>query len=475
MPRAAPLPHWRRDHPRHSAHPPTSTPPLTPAQVAADLLARAWPVVQLGFSRTGAHEAGCERLARALRHGIKAAGKACGPLLQHLLEAVPVLFQQTRRACFMYVVSELVKVGGAGGFGGGFRGAGSRAPPGRRSRLRRRLSPRLAAPPAARALPRPSPSALTLGPHPRPSPPAHRPPPQIFGDEPQYDGALGPIVKGLLTEACSCLPGLAQFNEQPEFADDTFLLGTRALHYCPRLVGWGSPGAPGRAPAFASHVGCCRRGGLVDCWPAGAWSAQRPAGLTRRPAPCAPQVVAQPLLGQLWDSALAGLLVQHREACCGVLGFLCRCGACPAAPAGPAPAPATPAAAAPAPDPPPSPPAPAAAAAAGCASPSCCSSCSPPPRRSCRSRSSSARPPCCACCWRARRARCPARAYKSSPTPCPACCAARGGRACSCWWAARAPGPAPAPRSRPPLPPPAPARRSRPALPATAGAASRAA
>jgi hypothetical protein len=81
------------------------------AQVAADLLARAWPVMQLGFSRAGSHDAGCERLTRALRRGIKASGKACSPLLQHLLETLPVLFQQTRRACFMFVVSELTKVG----------------------------------------------------------------------------------------------------------------------------------------------------------------------------------------------------------------------------------------------------------------------------------------------------------------------------------------------------------------------------
>ena len=35
-------------------------------------------------------------------------------------------------------------------------------------------------------------------------------------------------------------------------------------------------------------------------------------------------VLAPPLLGMLLDAALAGLLVQHREACCSVLAFIVR-------------------------------------------------------------------------------------------------------------------------------------------------------
>lgn len=136
--------------------------------MASDLLARAWPVLQLGFTRTGAHEAGCEKLAKVLKHGVKASHKRCAPLLPLLLEALPVLFQQTRHPALLYVVSELAKT---------------------------------------------------------------------FGDEPQYDAVLGPIVQGLLTEAAGSLTSLQAFGAQPDFADDTFLLATRALSYCPRLVG----------------------------------------------------------------------------------------------------------------------------------------------------------------------------------------------------------------------------------------------
>jgi hypothetical protein len=153
--------------------------------VASDLLARTWPVLHLGFTRTGAHEAGCEKLAKVLKHGVKASHKRCAPLLPLLLEALPVLFQQTRHPALLYVVSELAKT---------------------------------------------------------------------FGDEPQYDTVLGPIVQGLLAEAAGNLTSLQAFGAQPDFADDTFLLATRALSYCPRLVGvrprfWGG----GRSPA----VGLC--------------------------------------------------------------------------------------------------------------------------------------------------------------------------------------------------------------------------
>jgi transportin-3 len=74
----------------------------------------------------------------------------------------------------------------------------------------------------------------------------------------------------MLAAACSQLRSLRDVGERPDVADDTFLLAGRALSYAPRLL------------------------------------------LT-------PQ-----LLAALLDSALAGVLVQHREACCSVLAFLVR-------------------------------------------------------------------------------------------------------------------------------------------------------
>jgi transportin-3 len=74
----------------------------------------------------------------------------------------------------------------------------------------------------------------------------------------------------MLGAACSMLRSLKDISERPDVADDTFLLAGRALNYAPRLL------------------------------------------LT-------PQ-----LLSALLDSALAGVLVQHREACCSILAFVMR-------------------------------------------------------------------------------------------------------------------------------------------------------
>lgn len=74
----------------------------------------------------------------------------------------------------------------------------------------------------------------------------------------------------MLSSACGMLRSLRDVGERPDVADDTFLLAGRALSYAPRLL------------------------------------------LT-------PQ-----LLAVLLDSALAGLLVQHREACCSILAFIVR-------------------------------------------------------------------------------------------------------------------------------------------------------
>lgn len=80
----------------------------------------------------------------------------------------------------------------------------------------------------------------------------------------------GGMFSRMLGAACSMLRSLKDISERPDVADDTFLLAGRALNYAPRLL------------------------------------------LT-------PQ-----LLSALLDSALAGVLVQHREACCSILAFVMR-------------------------------------------------------------------------------------------------------------------------------------------------------
>ncbi len=74
----------------------------------------------------------------------------------------------------------------------------------------------------------------------------------------------------MLACACGMLRSLRDITERPDVADDTFLLAGRALSYAPRLL------------------------------------------------------VTPQLLPVLLDSALAGLLVQHREACCSILSFIVR-------------------------------------------------------------------------------------------------------------------------------------------------------
>uniref|UniRef100_A0A1D2AEU2 Importin N-terminal domain-containing protein n=1 Tax=Auxenochlorella protothecoides TaxID=3075 RepID=A0A1D2AEU2_AUXPR len=93
---------------------------------------------------------------------------------------------------------------------------------------------------------------------------------KVFGDEPGYVAVMEPIFAALVAAACARLGSLAAVGASPDLADDTFLLAGRALAYCPGLAL--TPGT----------------------------------------------------LARLCDAALAGLLVQHREACCSVLAFLAR-------------------------------------------------------------------------------------------------------------------------------------------------------
>ncbi|KAG2431638.1 hypothetical protein HYH02_013215 [Chlamydomonas schloesseri] len=96
---------------------------------------------------------------------------------------------------------------------------------------------------------------------------------KFFGDEPQHDSSLSPILTGLVTEAGRPLTTLAALNAAPDMVDDLFLLGLRALGYAPRLL-------------LAS-------------------------GDTRA-------------LTTLLDVAMVGCVMQHREANGSVLGFIAR-------------------------------------------------------------------------------------------------------------------------------------------------------
>ena len=93
---------------------------------------------------------------------------------------------------------------------------------------------------------------------------------KTFGDDVSLDPHLGPMLARMVTCACGGLRSLAEITAAPDVADDTFLCAGRALSYAPRLL---------TTPA---------------------------------------------LLPVLLDSALAGVLVQHREACCSVLAFIVR-------------------------------------------------------------------------------------------------------------------------------------------------------
>ncbi|PSC72289.1 transportin-3 isoform X1 [Micractinium conductrix] len=93
---------------------------------------------------------------------------------------------------------------------------------------------------------------------------------KTFGDEPARDLELGGMFGRMMGSACAMLRTLRDIGERPDIADDTFLLAGRALSYAPRLL------------------------------------------------------ITSQLLPVLLDSALAGLLVQHREACCSILAFVVR-------------------------------------------------------------------------------------------------------------------------------------------------------
>lgn len=88
---------------------------------------------------------------------------------------------------------------------------------------------------------------------------------KIYGHDPAYTLPLGQLITSLVQSALSMLRQLRDFEQNPDLADDVFLLISRACRYCPRIV------------------------------------------------------MTQELLPLIMDAALAGLLVQHREACVCIL------------------------------------------------------------------------------------------------------------------------------------------------------------
>ena len=64
----------------------------------------------------------------------------------------------------------------------------------------------------------------------------------------------GALFGRLISSCCAQLQRLADFNERPDTADDTFLLAGRGLSYCPSLV---------LVPAVLPHLLDCAMAGLL--------------------------------------------------------------------------------------------------------------------------------------------------------------------------------------------------------------------
>lgn len=59
---------------------------------------------------------------------------------------------------------------------------------------------------------------------------------KIFGHDASKADILKTLMMELLTNACSKLRALEDFNQNPCIADDTFLLAKRMLQYCPKVL-----------------------------------------------------------------------------------------------------------------------------------------------------------------------------------------------------------------------------------------------
>ncbi|KAH9299652.1 hypothetical protein KI387_031334, partial [Taxus chinensis] len=91
---------------------------------------------------------------------------------------------------------------------------------------------------------------------------------KVFGSDPSCANYLGGLITELFQHTIDLLKTIQEFTSRPDIADDCFLLASRCIRYCPHLLIFSS--------IFAS---------LVDC-------------------------------------AMAGITIQHREACQSVLTFL---------------------------------------------------------------------------------------------------------------------------------------------------------
>ncbi|GBG59060.1 hypothetical protein CBR_g24406 [Chara braunii] len=90
---------------------------------------------------------------------------------------------------------------------------------------------------------------------------------KAFGGDSSCAAPLGSLIQVLFSQTIQLLRDIKDFTNNPDTADDCFLLASRCIRYCPHLI------------------------------------------------------VPTPILPQLLDCAMAGMTVQHREACKSILAF----------------------------------------------------------------------------------------------------------------------------------------------------------
>ena len=131
---------------------------------------------------------------QAIRYALRGGGQAMAAQAQPLLTALPEHFASSRQSCYLYAASELVKT-----FGSNLayeQALGEIAVLGPNLEHQDQYSQ------CTPDITEPGPAAL----------------------EPLQPLNAGSMLSRMLGEACAGLRTLAQFNEDPELADDTFLL-----------------------------------------------------------------------------------------------------------------------------------------------------------------------------------------------------------------------------------------------------------
>ncbi|KAK9830032.1 hypothetical protein WJX72_009312 [[Myrmecia] bisecta] len=81
----------------------------------AEAYMRVMPLINAMFGRYGNDARAVETISRAPRYALRTAGKASGPMVNPLLEALPQQFAAMRHSSFLYVASELIKIFGQDG------------------------------------------------------------------------------------------------------------------------------------------------------------------------------------------------------------------------------------------------------------------------------------------------------------------------------------------------------------------------